>query len=518
MNNEAPHLFSYKFCNECQQVLCNKCLENHKNKYPEHNLFESYLDFYSKCEKHKKIFKYFCEDCFINLCEECLIEHNKFNIGHEIKENKIIDEDIIKKAKDNIDKMKKSIIKIEQEIKNKKTNNKFVLILKLNFIKLFVIYKFTLLRMYELNPKNYIIFKNFNDNNIEIQDIKLDEDKQQNIIFYIFTPLYKKSISGYEHFKQGKIINNVERTESESNNELIDLIKLSNNKYLVFYNFGVKLINDIDLFDFSEEKKLTIDNVYRLKDGKFLISESNKLKIYNFKDNDNDSFNFDLEFEFPKFTDNKITTFLELTNGKLIILSEGIITIFKKEDNKYIIYKNNFHLLEKICSILEFDDKSFITISEIRDEERCCHIEICDSESFSIIYNSTQHYWFPKNQYNILKINNELIIIILNRSEMTNYNDSILIFNVKNKTFEIEKSHSNYYRIIKISDGWFIGLIYANDDKTYIEQFELIGKNNFHKSNMIGFKEINYSEIKNVLISDEALIVAEKNGNIIIFK
>lgn len=85
------------------------------------------------------------------------------------------------------------------------------------------------------------------------------------------------------------------------------------------------------------------------------------------------------------FSKNKISSFLELTNGKLLVLSEGIITIFKKlKNNQYQIYKNNFHLLEKIYSMAEFNEKTFVTISEIKGEERCCHLEIWDSETFSV--------------------------------------------------------------------------------------------------------------------------------------
>ena len=165
-----------------------------------------------------------------------------------------------------------------------------------------------------------------------------------------------------------------------------------------FSKFGVKIINDIALFDCGEEKKLNIDNVYRLKDGRFLISEKNILKIYRYK-GDN-IISLILDFNFPKFCEEKIASVLELKNGKLLVLSEG--TLFKKESSKkYTIYKNKFHLLEKIYSMIELDDKTFITISEVKNKERYCHIETWDSETISITFSSPNYFIIQKHQHNI---------------------------------------------------------------------------------------------------------------------
>lgn len=500
----------YKFCKDCKQILCTNCEEIHNEENPEHNIFDSLIEYNSRCKTHlEEPLSYFCQDCFINLCESCISNHDKKNIGHNIEKTELIDEKIIINAKNNINNIKKQIIKCENNIKSKRTNNKFVLLLKLNFVKLFLLYKFTFINMYEENPTNYITIKNFLDNNLEILDIKLDEDKSKTIIYNIFTPLFNKSINGFEQKKKEKNILNDENGNN-ANNELIDLFEVSYYKYLAFSKFGVKKINDIDSLDCCDVKKININNVYRLKDGRFLISESNKLKIYKYNE-ENDQINFDLDFEFPEFSKNNISSFLELINGKLIVLSEGIITIFKKKENEYKVYKNNFHLLEKIYSMVEFNEKSFITISEIKDEDRCCHLEIWDSESLSITYNSTRHYWFPKHQYNILKITNDLIMVMIDKSEVTNYTYAFLLFNVENKTFEIDKRHSFFTKIIKISDGCFIGI-----SKDSIEQYELLLKNNLIKSTTIGFKEI--EDVKNVLISEGKLIAFNKNGNILVFE
>ena len=99
-----------------------------------------------------------------------------------------------------------------------------------------------------------------------------------------------------------------------------------------------------------------IEKIYKLKNENFLISNENKLKLYSLVINDNQIYYFKLLFEFPEFIKKKINKILELSSGKLIILSCGILTVFEKNENAYKIYKNNFHLYEKIVSIIEFDE------------------------------------------------------------------------------------------------------------------------------------------------------------------
>ena len=138
----------YKYCFECEKVLCLDCRDKHKESNPEHNLMTSLVEFNSICKSHKKKLSHFCKDCFINLCEECKNAHNKNYIGHNIKENIKIDTKMIEEAESNIDTIHKSIKKCEEYIKEKKNNaNKFGLLLKLNLVNLFLLYKSNFLEM-----------------------------------------------------------------------------------------------------------------------------------------------------------------------------------------------------------------------------------------------------------------------------------------------------------------------------------------------------------------------------------
>ena len=263
--NQLYIFISYKYWYNCNKILCDKCKKKHSEENKDHQLLGSIVEFNTICIKHKKNLSYFCkdcfinlcDDCFINLCDECLKDHKTENIGHYIEENKKIDDTIIENAQKNIDTMNKSIQKCENLIKeNKEMPNKFVLLLKLNFAKLFLLYKSTFLNMYKLNPTNYITINNFLDNNLKIQDIKINKSRE--IIYNIFTPLYNKSINGFEDLQREKnILNDI----IGANNELIDLIKLDKSKYLAFSKLGVLTINDIDFFDLGKYIKLNIDNV-----------------------------------------------------------------------------------------------------------------------------------------------------------------------------------------------------------------------------------------------------------------
>ena len=80
-------------------------------------------------------------------------------------------------------------------------NNVYKISIKINFVKLFLLYKLTFLGMYENIKTNYNVVKNFLENNLEIKDLGLDIDVEGQELYDIFTPLFNKSISTYENLK-----------------------------------------------------------------------------------------------------------------------------------------------------------------------------------------------------------------------------------------------------------------------------------------------------------------------------
>ena len=80
-------------------------------------------------------------------------------------------------------------------------NNVYKMSIKINFVKLFLLYKLTFLGMYENIKTNYNVVKNFLENNLELKDLGLDIDVEGQELYDIFTPLFNKSISTYENLK-----------------------------------------------------------------------------------------------------------------------------------------------------------------------------------------------------------------------------------------------------------------------------------------------------------------------------
>ena len=80
-------------------------------------------------------------------------------------------------------------------------NNVYKMSIKINFLKLFLLYKLTFLGMYENIKTNYNVVKNFLENNLELKDLGLDIDVEGQELYDIFTPLFNKSISTYENLK-----------------------------------------------------------------------------------------------------------------------------------------------------------------------------------------------------------------------------------------------------------------------------------------------------------------------------
>ena len=181
-------------------------------------------------------------------------------------------------------------------------NNVYKISIKINFVKLFLLYKLTFLGMYENIKTNYNVVKNFLENNLELKDLGLDIDVEGQELYDIFTPLFNKSISTYENLKTVKLFDN----------PIIDIIPISNGKYLIASKNSIKIVNNIngDINEFNininEGKNFMIEKIYKLKNENFLISNENKLKLYSLVINDNQIYSFKLLFEFPEFIKKKL--------------------------------------------------------------------------------------------------------------------------------------------------------------------------------------------------------------------
>ena len=81
------------YCEQCENVFCSKepCLSKHNEE--KHYQIESLLDIDSICNKHKKLYEYYCEICDVPLCTKCPSYHIEHTVTHICKPS---DEDIEK--------------------------------------------------------------------------------------------------------------------------------------------------------------------------------------------------------------------------------------------------------------------------------------------------------------------------------------------------------------------------------------------------------------------------------------
>lgn len=280
---------------------------------------------------------------------------------------------------------------------------------------------------------------------------------------------------------------------------------------MVFLKSEVRIISTFDILENNFIQKIDIDNVMRMKNGKFLISYLNKLKIYNLSKDDNNIYSLDLDFKFPEFLKSNIVSFIELDEEKIVVLSDGYLTVVKGN----YIYKNNFYLDEKIYSLLKVNEKKFVSISEIKGKDNCCHIQIWDSDTISLKYISMSHYHFIKNKNNGIKFKNDSILLLSDKSPSTNFANSISIFNLERKEYNnIDLFNvKEFSNVFPISDKCFI-ISYKNNGNYYLEQYEYYNRN----PTLIGMKVIGIKEIIKVIYIGEYLIIAEKEGKISVFK
>ena len=179
----------------------------------------------------------------------------------------------------------------------------------------------------------------------------------------------------------------------------------------------------------------------------------------------------------------------------------------------YKIHKNNFHLYEKIVSIIEFDEKKLVAFAETNNEDRYSHLEILDSESFNTIYNSNTHFIISKNENNLIKIDDNAIIASIEKSSKTYNKNAILYFNISEKKYSVFTNHLQYFKLLKIDNRCCVGITKFRN-KYCLEQFEIINTVENNKSNIIGFKIFDEKEIPNVLFIKENMIVFNNDGSL----
>ena len=70
---------NFFYCVTCKQILCDKCIINHRIEFHQSFLLSKYD---STCLEHNQSFSYYCKDCNKNICTLCHNDHNSHKQTH----------------------------------------------------------------------------------------------------------------------------------------------------------------------------------------------------------------------------------------------------------------------------------------------------------------------------------------------------------------------------------------------------------------------------------------------------
>ena len=411
-----------KFCNDCKNFFCEKCLSKHNHK----NIFD-YNYFINKCKYHpNNELIGFCYECKKPICKQCIYIHN----NHEMKymEKLEISKEILEKYKNKLEKGFNDInnllkIKYGEELDiceylfdNNSTSN----FISLNNIEMKNVVSLRILKIlldlyyYHKNKKtlDYQIISNIlnhiNFEIVEIQRTKIEKDKKYesigNIEFFNPKEINKDiNIDLKIYFKnEDKIIN----MNKNKNKKIIDIETCK-----IFYVYSeiqkvIKLKNgDLVLYCDSSSEFIIIHN---LISHKYEIRE----KIKDFTQIDNE------EYLIVILSKNE---YYEPILNKLLFIIE--------EDNKIKIGKRIKLDSKKTYYNCINIGKNNIALLSFSKEEQKSYLELLDYKKMKYEIITLLNVEIYKGK--ILKIGN-IITILYDFEE----NSTLFFYDIKNKTLQ----------------------------------------------------------------------------------
>ena len=82
----------FKYCYDCNKVICYQCIHTHQNNFPGHNILIPSKLYNTKCYIHKgQNYEEYCYTCQKNICNACFDEHKE----HDRESLLGLDEDIV---------------------------------------------------------------------------------------------------------------------------------------------------------------------------------------------------------------------------------------------------------------------------------------------------------------------------------------------------------------------------------------------------------------------------------------
>ena len=449
------------------------------------------------CLKHNKPYISFCFNCQINLCDECLLSHNR--AVHLIQK---IEEIIPKNEIENIEKYRKNIIILKEDInkkietiKTKKSEENFCQLLNslLNIIKI----------------KEIFLSININDKNVNSYDLIS----------------LKYILNKFNQQKLGILINNIKNVSSYPEKDK----DINNYKKCIFYSINSIPNNKIINSNFRQ----WVNHVIQLQNGNIVSAHWEYLLLHKINKEKN-----------------KLETILRIN------IHNGCINhIFEYKKNKILACDNKMKIIQlsqdnqnyKCLNVLDYGRKIIPFIPNNQAYK--------GNKKFLFIAtpNGIKVYSYPdddntENDKN-LNINNSSVGEVQNEIKFlgafsTEYDYSAII-QVNNKIcgiFKIKNSNNNHFAC------WEINYDFNDDSKFDINQFKLLGriknvnsaigryslsqlnndyiiigtmKDSFHSSfpnqkSGISVVSLNPVEIIQYIKNDEITSIASLNNNIIL--
>ena len=360
------------YCNECDKIFCNNCINKHKqNKNESHLITNNIIEKNTMCKLHNKKYSKFCIQCKLNLCELCENSYNHYTeiftdiypLDEEIKGFKDL---AIKILKDNLE--EQDIISCyegnDDELINNNQENECIK-LKLLFIESF-----------STNISNYNYINNIN-NIIRCTFLKdLNIKNVKNDIKYIN---YKESKYDIDNIENKILIKSISKYNTgDFNSQTLCMKKLndiciSGHKILELVAIGgsnhkILLLNILNFYIYQiiNEHKSAVYSLDQYKeDSQYLFSSSgdSTLNIYKL----NNDYKYELIQKIKKSQEKnggEINKVIVLSNKLLVTGDHRTITIWKtKALNEDKIHYENFHeiiLNRDTYQLLEVNPSIFV--------------------------------------------------------------------------------------------------------------------------------------------------------------
>ena len=339
--NQNKSKYTFQYCYECNNFLCNICSQNHDNNKTNKSHHLITIDkLNSFCIFHKNKYNSYCETCSQNICLKCKTSHEKHKIisfesvspsKEEIKQKR----NIINKQKEEITKLESCFKEIIQQIMNKFHEYIENEVKQIEFEEIIV-------TKIENNPTNYNHFLNFRELPNNFREFTKPQvgngiQKLKKIFYYLnqeeTTDLPEITIKPMTKIK----------TIVEHKKEIMNMVKLRNGGFATSsWDGTVKIFDDINysLIQTIKEPKLNdISYVTQLSDDSLLICSNIMQKVR--LSNDNKSHT--VEFVFNGYKD-YIIKVIELDNKNIITCDwEFKIKVWGLSNNKNTSDNNKFN-------------------------------------------------------------------------------------------------------------------------------------------------------------------------------